>query len=182
MDQSARPSGTVERLLASCEALRPRWEVQRDSSGEGLNYIEINWLAVAVAESYASEGADHLAPLFAEVEAILANSTTDERNLVVVGFLEDLQNALGWRRLDAGPIYGMLGAQARTEWDGLVVSWAEVRQKLRSGELPERSRPAPDLAKISDPRVRELIQHIERAPDMGDEGPPPETERRKPRG
>lgn len=71
--------------------------------------------------------------LFAEVERILAFGTEPDRELIVVGFLEDLR---GWAGEDRDALRPWLGALALKEWDWLRYFWADVARKKASGELP----------------------------------------------
>ena len=105
--------------------------------------------------------------LFEEVERVIETGTADQQELVIVGFLEDLQGALGWAGLKQDAMERWLGPQARQAWIELLRFWAEIRRKKASGELP----PGPfeaGLPDVKDPKLRRILHQVNRPPQRDD--------------
>jgi hypothetical protein len=133
-----------------------------DSDEEPMPYAMAAALARSVVRRYSEGERECLSGLFRDLEEMLgsAGTTPEDRNLLVVGFIEDLQNVIGWAGLDAKPFYALLGPISRSEWDDLVRMWDELAKKQASGELPA-SGSMPD---VKDPQLREILQQIFRPP------------------
>lgn len=124
----------IRRLLSACPRLGAEWlEARADDDDLPLAYLQASALARVVAANAGHGETAGFDELFAEVERILAFGTEPDRELIVVGFLEDLQ---GWAGEDRDAVRPWLGALARMEWDALLYFWAEIARKKASGELP----------------------------------------------
>lgn len=132
--QDAHGLDLIRRLLAACPQLEAEWlQARADDDELPLSYLQASALArVVVAGAVRGETAG-FDELFAEVERILAFGTAHDRELMVVGFLEDLQRWAGEHRDALRP---WLGALALTEWDRLLYFWAGIGRRKASGELP----------------------------------------------
>ena len=154
----------IERLLATCPQLRDRWQQSRtDDDDEPLSYPQAATLAEVVVEAFQAGDTLCFEALFAVVEGVIETGTPDERELVIVGFLEDLQGALGWAGLEQDAMERWLGPQAREAWIELHKFWAEIRRKKASGELP----PGPfdaGLPEVKDPKLRRIMRQAHRPP------------------
>jgi hypothetical protein len=155
----------VSRLLAMCPHMKQRWqEVRTDDDEEPLAYIQAASLAEVVVEAFQAGDTECFKALFEEVEDVIGSGTSDQRELVIVGFLEDLQGALGWAGLELNAMERWLGPQARDSWIELIEMWAEIRRKKASGELPpgpfEGSQP-----EIKDPTLRRIFRQVNRPPE-----------------
>lgn len=156
-------SQVIPRLIAACPALEPRWLAERSDGDSDLPYIQTSALARAVVAGLSAGDLECLSELLDEAERILVNGGPDEQALIVAGFLEDLQFAIGWARADTEPFYALLGPRCRAAWDDLVVLWNSIREKKASGELP----PGPfdsSMPNIQDPELRRIFQAIYRHP------------------
>ncbi len=114
----------VERLVAVCPEFGPHWQGYLDSwdgtpSGE---YNDVGALADWVVDRIVVGDLACFGKLFEEVEGLLANATTDVRNLIVIGLLEDIQYISKDRGIDPDITLGFLGRESRKEWFFLVRS------------------------------------------------------------
>ena len=159
-DLRASPN-MIRRLLNSAPELADRWQAARaDDEDEPLDYMQATAFAQVVVDAFVEGQTEFIQPLFDELERLLVVAEDEDRNLLVVGFIEDLQAAIGWAHLDTGPFYSRMGPTSRAEWDELVAMWNEIRRKQANGELP-RGRPMPE---VSDPKLRQIIKGIYRPP------------------
>jgi hypothetical protein len=153
----------VTRLVASRPRLEVRFQRQRFDDDEELPYVQVAALARAVVESFGEGDTEEFGSLFEVVEQILEDGTEYERELVVVGFLEDVQGALGWAGLGLTAFDPWLGPSATTAWNDLIRLWDRIRAKKAAGELP----PGPfdhGVPEINDPGLRTIFQSIHRPP------------------
>src|SRR5207247_1729394 len=127
----------ISRLLTACPELEEAWLLERaDDQEEQLPYMQASALAQVVAGAYSKGQTACFAALFSEVESVVSAGTPEEQELVVVGFLEDLQGAMGWAGLEADAIREWLGPKSHEAWDGLIEMWKDIAKKKASGELP----------------------------------------------
>jgi hypothetical protein len=151
----------IRRLLAACPRLEAEWQGQRVDDDDGpLPYMQAGALARVVVASLGRGDTEGFDALFAEVERILAFGSGADKELVVVGFLEDLQGALGWAGAEPDALRPWLGGVAGREWDGLTRFWAEVQARKASGELPRDSA----TAEPDDPALRRIRRGLHRPP------------------
>jgi hypothetical protein len=144
--------------------LEAAWTQERiDDQEEPLPYMQASALAQVVAAAYSKGQTACFAALFSEVESVVTAGTPEEQDLVVVGFLEDLQGAMGWAGLDAEAIRVWLGPKSYEAWDGLIEMWKDIAKKKASGELP----PGPFDShgpEIKDPKLKGIFRSIQRPP------------------
>src|SRR5260370_33516609 len=159
----------VSRLLAMCPHMKQRWqEVRTDDDEEPLEYMQAASLAEVVVEAFQAGDAGCVKALFEEVEVVLGSGTSDQRELVIVGFLEDLQGALGWAGFEVNAMEQWLGPQARESWIELIKMWAGIRRKKASGELPRGPFDA-SHPQINDPALRRIFRQVYRPPQQADD-------------
>jgi len=125
----------VRRLLQVCPGFRDTLAAFTDTGGrldEGFNVMsELARLVVAQAKAGAWAC---FADLFDELEVLLGNSDADARQVLVIGFLEDIHNFTvrlesPATRSDPDAFLPYLGATSRAEWFRLVanyVKWGEA--------------------------------------------------------
>jgi len=154
----------IFRLLTACTELEEAWAQERiDDQEEPLPYMQASALAQVVAAAYSKGQIACFAALFSEVESAVIAGTPEEQELVVVGFLEDLQGAMGWAGLEADAIREWLGPKSHDAWDGLSEMWKDIAKKKASGELP----PGPfdtQLPDIRDSKLKRIFRSIQRPP------------------
>jgi hypothetical protein len=137
-----------------------------------LPYLQASALAHVVVEALVSGNRSCLPALFNRFEDLLTTGPEEDLNLLVVGFIEDLQGALGWAKFDPTPIYAYLGPTSRLKWDDLLRSWEALRK--RQASEPRRDLDA--MPHVTDPKLRRIVQDIYRPPLRGPawrpKGPP----------
>jgi hypothetical protein len=118
----------VDRLLAMCPGFidsKPfRNYVETDGDME-LHYVVLGYFAEWVVQKVSSRNLECLDALFREVEALLKTASEDARQLIVIGFIEDLQDYCvlypdASDRLDPDLILPLLGPKARSAWFHLI--------------------------------------------------------------
>jgi hypothetical protein len=167
-DATARLA-VVDKLLATCPHLRDSWNQSRtDDDEEPLAYPQAATLAGVVVAALRSGDTSCFKALFEEVERIISAGTPNERELVIVGFLEDLQGAMGWAAVDLTEMESWLGPQAREAWIELIKMWAEIRRKKASGELPAGPFDISE-SEIKDPALRRIFRQVDRPPHQRDD-------------
>jgi hypothetical protein len=154
----------ISRLLTACPELEEAWTQERtDDQEEPLPYLQASTLAQVVAAAYSKGQTACFAALFSDVESLVITGTPEEQELVVAGFLEDLQGAMGWAGLEADAIREWLGPKSRDAWDGLIEMWKDIAKKKASGELP----PGPfdtQLPDMKDSKLMKIFRSIQRPP------------------
>lgn len=127
-------------FVAVDDAGRPEWE---EDEPEPLGYIRIAALAWHLASLAAEGRLDLVRPILNLVEETLPRADKYTHDLLVVGLLEDLQNAclqspVPVRLVD---VRALLGPTSRAAWDELMRFWhgptREARRRLPPGSLPE---------------------------------------------
>jgi hypothetical protein len=121
----------AERLLSICPGFQPRWQRELDRS-EGKRfgeYVDLGILADWVVDQMIAGQVACFSSLFAEVETLLHDASTDVRNLLVIGLLEDIQlwviGKYGAKasKVDPDRFLSFLGNETRREWFALVRYW-----------------------------------------------------------
>jgi hypothetical protein len=110
----------IERLVAAAPNFRNRWErFFKECTGEEVPpwYVGMSELAHYVVESYAKGVTVEFPNLFATVEILLQNPDPEIKNLIAVGFFEDIQNIASHRDFGAAPFRQLLGPRSVAVWD-----------------------------------------------------------------
>jgi hypothetical protein len=112
----------VRRLVAVCPDFAPHWLQYLDSwegkqSGE---YNDMSALGEWVVNRMAAGILECMAELFDEVESLLVGASTEVRNVIVIGLLEDIQNMSRDLRVDPDIALSFLGPKSRKEWFLLI--------------------------------------------------------------
>jgi hypothetical protein len=154
----------IARLLAACPELQTAWDGERtDDEDEPLPYMQAAALAQVVTDAYSKGETECFRALFQEVEAIVAGGATQEQDLAIVGFLEDLQSAATRAQVEPDVFRRWLGPKSLQAWDGLLKMWEEIGRKKASGELPPGpfDKHQPD---IKDQVLKKIFRSIYRPP------------------
>lgn len=125
----------VRRLAQACPGFRDTLAAYEDTGGrldEGFNVM--SELAQWVVEQAKAGAFACFDELFDELEVLLGNSDADARQVLVIGFLEDIHNFTvrlesPATRSDPDAFLAYLGAASRGEWFRLVanyVKWGEA--------------------------------------------------------
>jgi hypothetical protein len=121
----------AERLLSTCPGFQPTWQRALDwSEGKRFGeYTDLGVLAEWVVDQMIAGKFDCFSSLFAEVETLLQDASTDVRNLLIIGLLEDIHlwvmGKYGDKVSEVNPdqLLPFLGNETRREWFGLVRYW-----------------------------------------------------------
>lgn len=117
----------MPRLIAEFPGLRTRWEkhLQFYEGKSPGNYIDITLFVHFVVEDlYPSGKTEEVQRAFDLMEDWLKNGHVNVRELVVVGFLEDLQNLASQQPFGKEAFIPFLGPESRKAWDDLEKFWA----------------------------------------------------------
>ncbi|HEX9269982.1 MAG TPA: hypothetical protein VF998_09075 [Candidatus Limnocylindria bacterium] len=157
-------NASIRLLLERCPQLQFRWEQERSDrmdidTGSPSPYAQAAALAAVVVATYKSNAGECLPGLFAQLEVLLTTEGQADRELLVVGFIEDLQGEIGRAGLDGADFYKMLGPESRAAWDDLAKMWAEVQRKKTASELPGPF-DSIEVPEVSDPKLRKMVRNV----------------------
>ena len=124
-----------------------------------IPYMQAAALAHVVVDAYIANDRQWLPEFFSRLEQLITDPANPDKELLVVGVVEDLQGAIGWARLEPSSFYAMLGPNSKREWDGLTAQWERIRKWRESGDLP-----AQEIPDVKDPNLRKIIRDIYRPP------------------
>ncbi len=138
-------SEAAERLIAVCPGFQPRWEerLELDEGKRYGEYVDMGVLAEWVIDKMIEGDLHDMPALFAEVEALLRDASTDVRGVVVIGLLEEIHHWLAGSygdkgsRLDPDPIVAFFGSITKEEWIWLISTFGPVNK--RRNDKGERS-------------------------------------------
>jgi hypothetical protein len=163
MQNSPATHELIAHLLACYPALTNDWERERRDRGDTrpndpLDYIQAAALAQVVTDAFRAGNRECLPALFNCLEDLLSTRPMADRDLLVVGFLEDLQGVIGWAKLDPRPFYDLLGPKSRSAWDNLVTSWENLKSSDSSAEVRDA------IDGVNDSALRKHLRGIYRPP------------------
>ena len=143
-----RPSEAevMPRLIAEFPGFHARWEKHLESwQGEPAgNYNDIaQFVHFVVKELYPTGKTADLQHAFDLVEQWLVNGNQNLRDLIVIGFLEDLQNVASWQEFGREVFIPFLGPQSHQAWNEIERTWAS-KTSLMEVIRAERKRPDSD--------------------------------------
>jgi hypothetical protein len=126
-----RHDGPIEadvmpRLVAEFPDFRPRWEKHLEFwEGEPAgNYNDITqFVYFVVRDVYPSGKTEEVQQAFDLMEYWLKNGNESVRELIVIGFLEDLQNLASRQGFGKEAFVPFLGPKSREAWDELERFW-----------------------------------------------------------
>jgi hypothetical protein len=164
-------NASIWALIAVCAGLERPWERARKdrmdvNDSEPLPYIQAAALAEVVVDTYERGDREGLPAVFERLDQLLGEAPQDH-DLLVVGFIEDVQGELGWRQLDPGDLYRWLGPRGRRAWNGVIRGWDEIHRAPVAGE-PPAALPMPD---VQDPQLRKIVRSLYRPPKDGPDLP-----------
>lgn len=115
----------VRRLVEACTGFADAWHAhvewwEGEPAGE---YNDLGELAQWVVERMGDKDFECFSTLFNEVETLLTDASIELRTLLVIGFLEDIQNLAANRQIDPDMVLPFLGPEARRGWFELIRMW-----------------------------------------------------------
>ena len=126
MSEGSLGSGAfTPRLVQGVPWLMDWWMAysSADDYEAGLDYVEMGGLASELVSRLKNHDAQPMRGLFERVEGILGSANKGERKLVVVGFLEALQNVSLNEDVPLQTWHPLLGPLARQAWHDLQLLW-----------------------------------------------------------
>ena len=126
-DDKPNEAEVMPRLVAEFPGFRPRWEKHLELwKGKAAgNYNDIAEFAHFVVEDlYPNHNTSDLQRVFDLMEHWLVNGNQNLRDLIAIGFLEDVQNIASWQTFGRAAFIPFLGPQCRQEWNEIERIWA----------------------------------------------------------
>jgi hypothetical protein len=123
----------MPRLVAEFPGFRARWEKHLEYwEGKPAGYYNdiTQFVYFVVRDLYPSGRIEEVKHAFDLMEYLLKNGSHGVRELVVIGFLEDLQNLASQQAKEA--LVPFLGPKSREAWDELERFWAGEKVRWRS--------------------------------------------------
>jgi hypothetical protein len=117
--------GASEAIIAASPDFREPWRRFKESDRFGPDepYNHLGELANHLVDAMKAGKVDGFAPVFAEVERQLKIASPEVRDLIIVGFLEDLQNISLNRELPMTAWTPWLGEKTAEAWKVLDDMW-----------------------------------------------------------
>ena len=126
-DDKPSEAEVMPRLIAEFPAFRPRWEkhIELWKGERAGSYNDISEFAhFVVKDLYPNGNTADLQRAFDLMEHWLVNGNQNLRNLIAIGFLEDVQNVASWQTFGREAFIPFLGPQSRREWNEIERVWA----------------------------------------------------------
>jgi hypothetical protein len=125
-DTKPSEAEVMPRLIAEFPGFRPRWEKHLElwagkPSGSDNDIAEF---AHFVVDDYANGNGAGLQRAFDLMEQWLVNGNQNLRDLIAVGFLEDVQNVASRQAFGKEAFIPFLGPQCRQAWNEIEKTWA----------------------------------------------------------
>jgi hypothetical protein len=122
----SRTSDVMPRLLSVFPEFGSSWEDYKKSNlyGQGEPYNDVGRLAQDLMTRMNAGSTVGFDQLFSVVEELLKDEATDVRELVTVGFLEDLQNGSLNSSIPLTTWEGWLGPRTREAWKTVGSLWS----------------------------------------------------------
>jgi len=117
----------MPRLVAEFPAFRPRWEehLQYWNGEPAGTYNDIAEFArFVVKDLYPAGSTEEMQRAFDIMEEFLVIGNPKLQDLVVIGFLEDVQIIASWQPFGEAAFIPFLGQKSRAAWDELERVWA----------------------------------------------------------
>jgi len=113
-------------LAEKFPGFRPRWEKHlsfwKGEPAGGYNDIS-EFAQFVVKELYSSGRTEETQRAFDLMELWLVNGNQNVRDLVVIGFLEDVQNIASWQPFGKAVFVPFLRTQSRDAWNEIEKVW-----------------------------------------------------------
>jgi hypothetical protein len=117
----------MPRLVEEFPAFRERWEkhLERWNGEPAGSYLDIaEFVHFVVKELYPAGKTEEVQRAFDLMEQWLVNGNQKVRDVVVIGFLEDLQNVASWQPFGKKAFVPFLRPQSRDAWNEIERVWA----------------------------------------------------------
>jgi hypothetical protein len=155
----------VPLLIDACPTVRAAWQEHLEFWGDQLergHYNDAAVIAHHLVERFERNDVSEFPATFAVIERCLSEGDQEVVNLVKVGVIEGIQNIASHRPFGSEPFLGWLGPRGRIAWDELCAQWEQLRLALASGKVKPSPFPMPDLDKIENPQLRQIVEQMYR--------------------
>jgi hypothetical protein len=163
------PGDVIPRLMQSCPSLAAPWQAHLDEWGgdEPGIYNDAAVAAHFFVELLEARNVHELAAGFATVEDLLLGGDRETRAMLIVGLIEDVQNISSNRGHDSTEFRQFLGPETSAAWERVHQYWQAIGARSLAdvirAEMGQRpSSPAVDPARISDGRLRRMVEGLSR--------------------
>ncbi len=126
-DNKPTDEDLMARLVADFPAFRPRWEehLQYWKGEPAGRYLDIaEFVHFVVEDLYPNGKTDEIQRVFDLMEEFLIAGSQKAQELVVIGFLEGIQNIASWQPFPNEVFISFLRPKSREAWDELERVWA----------------------------------------------------------
>lgn len=116
----------LARLLRSYPQIKDEWALLERSKqyDERAVYTNATYLARHLVQSLGHAETAGFSELFSELDRIIKAGTPGVRNLMIVGLLEDIQNASIYASIPLQHWLAWLGPEAQVAWEMVTAMWA----------------------------------------------------------
>jgi hypothetical protein len=126
-DDGLSEAEVMSRLIAEFPGFRPRWEehleLWKEKPAGSYNDI-VEFAHFVVQDLYPNGRTADLQRAFDLIEYWLVHGNQNLRNLIAVGFLEDVQNIASWQTFGREAFIPFLGPQCLQAWNQIESAWA----------------------------------------------------------
>jgi len=126
-DEKLTEAEVMPRLVAAFPGFRPRWEehLAHWKGASAGNYGDLaEFVHFVVEDLYPNGQSEDVQRVFGLMEKWLVDGSQAVRGLVVIGFLETLQNVASWQAFGKVAFIPFLGSKSREAWDDVERMWA----------------------------------------------------------
>lgn len=127
-----------ESLLRVIPSAEEGWhEYLKDFRDEEAHFIGISAFSHAVAELFATERVESFAEIFLVIEELIVRGDEQVKGLMIVGFLENLQNKLSWTSNGFSQVEQWLGEESLKGWRYIEEVWvgkSSLMDVIRDGK------------------------------------------------
>jgi len=118
-------NNVIQELLTVAPDALPAWEKHRQfwSGEEAGAYNDIAVFAHHAVNAFAAGSNETVQRMFDVVELHFGGATDANRDLLVVGFIEDVQNIAFHRPFGSAAFIQFLGPLAREAWREIEIAW-----------------------------------------------------------
>lgn len=119
----------LRQLLATCPEYLPEFEATRKAiypgePPEALDpYFDLGLFTDHLIDLALQQDTKCFPAVFALIEKLLVEGSSDVQNWITVGVLEGIQNHLANTGIGYALLEPWLGSETRKEWDGLIEGW-----------------------------------------------------------
>jgi hypothetical protein len=134
----------IPRFLEACPAFQSRWDhhVAHWHGEPAGDYNDVAELAHFVVDAYARGDTSCLSAIFQLTEELLQSGHPKQKEIVTLGFLEDIQTISSHHDFGADGFISYLGPLSRDAWERIASMW-EGKQSLMDVLRAEAQRENP---------------------------------------